>query len=288
MIRKQQIKCIITYLDFSTSFDFYRHDKKIIDCYISKKPKKLEYEYNEDLSLDGLVVCVKYNDGSILEVNDYKVSFDDNEFGEIKCIVSYLDYTMSFNFYRNKLSKIDILDISSMSDKTNMSINISDYYIRLEDILYGKNRTANTMIYFDESCVVNTNIYGYEVAVDKYGMIIDKAVNVTLPDGGFVLSAHGDKVALLKELNISLDTALNLLMDDNRIITRVMNRRLCTKCGKGYNLLTLKPKQEGVCDDCGSPLYQRADDNEETYIESGIKINEITSGIIKYLEEQVS
>lgn len=29
-------------------------------------------------------------------------------------------------------------------------------------------------------------------------------------------------------------------------------------------------------------------DNEETYIESGIKINEITSGIIKYLEEQVS
>lgn len=29
-------------------------------------------------------------------------------------------------------------------------------------------------------------------------------------------------------------------------------------------------------------------DNEETYIGSGIKINEITSGIIKYLEEQVS
>ena len=29
-------------------------------------------------------------------------------------------------------------------------------------------------------------------------------------------------------------------------------------------------------------------DNEETYIESGIKINEITSGIIKYLENQVS
>lgn len=29
-------------------------------------------------------------------------------------------------------------------------------------------------------------------------------------------------------------------------------------------------------------------DNEETYINSGIKINKITSGIIKYLEEQVS
>lgn len=29
-------------------------------------------------------------------------------------------------------------------------------------------------------------------------------------------------------------------------------------------------------------------DNDETYIESGIKINEITSGIIKYLENQVS
>ena len=29
-------------------------------------------------------------------------------------------------------------------------------------------------------------------------------------------------------------------------------------------------------------------DNEETYIGSGIKINDITSGIIKYLENQVS
>lgn len=197
-----ETKCVISYLDFSTSFDFYRHDKKIIDCYIAKKPSKLEYEYNEELSIDGLVVCVKYNDDSILEVSDYKVSIDDNEFGEIKCTVSYLDYTMSFNFYRKNLSKIDLLDISFMSDKTNMSVNISDYYIRLENILYGKNRTANTMIYFDENCIVNTNIYGYEVAVDKYGMIIDKDVNVTLPDGGFVLSAHGDKVPLLKELNI--------------------------------------------------------------------------------------
>ena len=87
---------------------------------------------------------------------------------------------------------------------------------------------------------------------------------------------------ILKELNLSLDTALNLLMDDNRIISRVMNRRLCTKCGKGYNLLTLKPKKEGVCDDCGSPLYQRADDNEETVANRLNIYNAQTKPLIEY------
>ena len=45
---------------------------------------------------------------------------------------------------------------------------------------------------------------------------------------------------ILEELNIRLDTALNLEMDDNRLISRIMNRRLCSSCGRGYNLLTLK------------------------------------------------
>ena len=61
-----------------------------------------------------------------------------------------------------------------------------------------------------------------------------------------------------------------------------MNRRLCSSCGKGYNLLTLKPKQDGVCDDCGSPLYQRADDNEETVANRLNIYNAQTKPLIEY------
>lgn len=101
---------------------------------------------------------------------------------------------------------------------------------------------------------------------------------------GFPRNTHQAEALdeLLKELDIKLDTALDLLMDDERIITRIMNRRLCSSCGKGYNLLTLKPKQDGVCDDCGSPLYQRADDNEET-VRNRLNIyNAQTKPLIEY------
>ncbi len=101
---------------------------------------------------------------------------------------------------------------------------------------------------------------------------------------GFPRNTHQAEALdeILEELNIKLDTALDLLMDDERIITRIMNRRLCSSCGKGYNLLTLKPKQDGVCDDCGSPLYQRADDNEET-VRNRLNIyNAQTKPLIEY------
>ncbi len=101
---------------------------------------------------------------------------------------------------------------------------------------------------------------------------------------GFPRNTHQAEALdeILEELNIKLDTALDLLMDDERIITRIMNRRLCSSCGKGYNLLTLKPKQDGVCDDCGAPLYQRADDNEET-VRNRLNIyNAQTKPLIEY------
>ena len=62
--------------------------------------------------------------------------------------------------------------------------------------------------------------------------------------------------------NISL--VINLTVDQELLISRIENRRVCKNCGATYNLLTLPPKQEGICDECGGPLYQRKDDNRET------------------------
>ncbi len=47
------------------------------------------------------------------------------------------------------------------------------------------------------------------------------------------------------------------------LLERIIYRRSCAACGKIYNLKTLKPKQDGICD-CGGELTQRKDDNEET------------------------
>lgn len=90
----------------------------------------------------------------------------------------------------------------------------------------------------------------------------------------------------LKELDLKLDAVINLVVDESLIVSRIVNRRICPTCGKGYNLITLKPIKEGYCDVCGSELYQRKDDNEET-IKSRLSVyNEQTKPLINFYEER--
>ena len=76
-------------------------------------------------------------------------------------------------------------------------------------------------------------------------------------------------------------------MPDEDIIYRTVKRRICSNkdCGEIYNLEFKKPKQEGICDVCGSKLIQRKDDNEET-ITNRLKVyHEQSKDLIKYYEE---
>jgi len=66
-----------------------------------------------------------------------------------------------------------------------------------------------------------------------------------------------------KEINRPIEVVLNLDCDNQELIRRISGRRVCKNCGAPYHVVTLNPKVEGVCDICGGPLYQRADDNEE-------------------------
>lgn len=89
---------------------------------------------------------------------------------------------------------------------------------------------------------------------------------------------------ILKELNIELDAVINLNIEDDEIVKRIVNRRLCTKCGQGYNVVTMPPKHEGICDLCNSPLYTRADDNEETVKIRLTVYNDQTKPLVEYYE----
>ena len=51
---------------------------------------------------------------------------------------------------------------------------------------------------------------------------------------------------------------------EDELVRRLAGRRMCRGCGKGYHVVFDPPRAEGVCDVCGSELYQRTDDNEET------------------------
>ena len=68
---------------------------------------------------------------------------------------------------------------------------------------------------------------------------------------------------IAKSISRPIEAVINLDCDNDELVRRISGRRVCKNCGAPYHVITMKPKVEGVCDVCGGPLYQRADDNEE-------------------------
>ena len=62
----------------------------------------------------------------------------------------------------------------------------------------------------------------------------------------------------------SVDLVLNLTIPFDELVNRITGRRLCKGCGSIYHTIAHPSKVEGVCDNCGGQLYQRADDTVES------------------------
>ena len=68
----------------------------------------------------------------------------------------------------------------------------------------------------------------------------------------------------LAKLGQSMDYAIDVDVPDENIVNRMSGRRACLKCGATYHIVSIPPKKEGVCDNCGSELVIRDDDKPET------------------------
>ena len=69
------------------------------------------------------------------------------------------------------------------------------------------------------------------------------------------------------------------------LVSRISGRRMC-KNGHVFHIVTKQPKVEGVCDVCGEPLYQRADDCEATVQTRLAAYEESTAPLIGYYEQK--
>ena len=85
-------------------------------------------------------------------------------------------------------------------------------------------------------------------------------------ENGYILDGFPRTVSqaeIMSELPIQVDMVLEIKVDQDVIIERLSGRRECKSCGTTYHVTDHPPKEEGVCDRCGEPLIQRADDVPE-------------------------
>lgn len=72
---------------------------------------------------------------------------------------------------------------------------------------------------------------------------------------------------LLNKTGKDLGVVIYIDIDKNMAMKRACGRETCSNCNKIYNKYSeMKSKVEGICDECGSKLTSRSDDNEETFI----------------------
>ncbi len=99
-------------------------------------------------------------------------------------------------------------------------------------------------------------------------------------DDGFMLDGFPRTVdqaekldTILKKLNCELNAVINIDVDKSLLVERITGRRLCKNCQASYHISYQKPKEEGICDSCGSELIQRKDDTKET-VENRLEVYE--------------
>lgn len=101
------------------------------------------------------------------------------------------------------------------------------------------------------------------------GMIRER---ISRPDAdqGFVLDGFPRNIAqsvalddILDKLGRPIDAVLHFDVDAEMLIQRMIGRLTCISCGALFNLFTQPPAIDDKCDECGSTLHHRSDDNEE-------------------------
>ena len=126
------------------------------------------------------------------------------------------------------------------------------------------------------------------MVVDRLNM--DDAKNGVILDGFPRTIEQAKKLdEILAEKGLKVDLVVNLTTPREEIITRILNRRVCSNqaCKTTYNLTMNPSKVEGICDKCGANLIQREDDSNEEAIRTRLSIYDVqTSPLVEYYESK--
>ena len=109
---------------------------------------------------------------------------------------------------------------------------------------------------------------------------------------GFMLDGFPRTVAqavaldeLLKKMDVQIDAAILIEIDDDVVIKRLTSRRVCSACGAIYNVIAHNTKVDGICDKCSGPVIQRDDDTESVIRHRLSVYHNETAPLVDYYEK---
>jgi len=114
-------------------------------------------------------------------------------------------------------------------------------------------------------------------------------------DNGFILDGFPRNILqareydkILESINKNLGVVIYLDTPRDVLEKRIVGRRICPKCGATYNVLTgvNAPREADICDKCKEKLYQRSDDNLESFNTRYETFLEHTYPLIDYYEQK--
>ena len=103
---------------------------------------------------------------------------------------------------------------------------------------------------------------------------------------GLLLDGFPRTVYQAKELEklIKIDYILEINVSRQCIIKRVVDRAVCSGCGKGF---ILSQKEDLICDDCGKKLIKRKDDTADIAVLRYDDYVQKTYPIIEYYKDNI-
>ena len=97
--------------------------------------------------------------------------------------------------------------------------------------------------------------------------IVDERLAQDDCKNGYILDGVPRTIAqaeALEKAGITFDAVVSIEISEEEILRRMNGRRVCEACGSSYNVVSIPPRVEGICDNCGGKLIQRKDDTPET------------------------
>ncbi|MBA2325283.1 MAG: adenylate kinase [Actinobacteria bacterium] len=119
-----------------------------------------------------------------------------------------------------------------------------------------------------------------------FGLLAERVAAGDRVENGFVLDGFPRTDTQAIELDRALeghplDIAINLDVPTETVLDRIAGRRVCENCGATYHV-SLPPKKDWTCDECGGKVVQRADDTEDAVMRRLELYEQETVPIIDY------